>query len=213
MYIQYICFFFIILIFVDSKICMVLWCNLYLSLEGKRMKKIIKGVLLTSALTASSLTMAAQYVYFGAEINQTTYKQESALELDSTMVAFKAGKAFNPYFSIEAQAALAVSDGKDKGLKGGVDSRFSLLAVGSYAFNDRSHVYVAGGISAIKASVDDGINKVSDNGGSLSFLLGAEYKLQRNLGVNLSVGSYYSDSDNGVDTDVMGVGLGLHYYL
>ena len=181
------------------------------------MKKIITGVLLTSTLTASSLAMAAQYVYFGAEINRTFYKEKRAadvnLELESTMAVFKLGKAFNPYFSIEAQGALAVSDGKDSGLKGGVDSRFSLLAVGSYAFNDRSHVYVAGGISAIRASIDYGAYKVSDNGGSLSLLVGTEYKLQRNLGVNLSVGSYYHDSDNGVKTDAIGIGAGFHYYL
>lgn len=180
------------------------------------MKKIITGVLLTSTLTASSLAMAAQYVYFGAEINRTFYKEkldDLSLELESTMVVFKLGKAFNPYFSIEAQGALAVSDGKDSGLKGGVDSRFSLLAVGSYAFNDRSHVYVAGGISAIRASIDYGAYKVSDNGGSLSLLVGTEYKLQRNLGVNLSVGSYYSDSDDGVKTDAIGIGAGFHYYL
>lgn len=184
------------------------------------MKKIITGVLLTSTLTASSLAMAAQYVYFGAEINRTFYKEkldDLSLELESTMVVFKLGKAFNPYFSIEAQGALAVSDGKDDFLgvqhKGGVDSRFSLLAVGSYAFNDRSHVYVAGGISAIRVSIDDGFEKVSDNGGSLSLLVGTEYKLQRNLGVNLSVGSYYSDSDDGVKTDAIGVGAGFHYYL
>ena len=185
------------------------------------MKKIITGVLLTSTLTASSLAMAAQYVYFGAEINRTFYKEKRAadvnLELESTMVVFKLGKAFNPYFSIEAQGALAVSDGKDDFLgvqhKGGVDSRFSLLAVGSYAFNDRSHVYVAGGISAIRASIDYGAYKVSDNGGSLSLLVGTEYKLQRNLGVNLSVGSYYHDSDNGVKTDAIGIGAGFHYYL
>lgn len=178
------------------------------------MKKTIAGVLLVSTLSASSLALAAQHIYFGAEVNRTTYKQESFVELDSTMVVFKAGKAFNPYFSIEGQAALAASDGKDSGFKGGVDSRFSLLAVGSYAFTSRFHIYAAGGISAVKVDIDIGSEKHSDTTkGGVSLLLGTEYKLQRNLGVNFSVGSYYSGSEEGYDIDVRGFGLGLHYYL
>jgi len=192
-----------------------------------------KHVLLGCALAAlSANTMAADKTgssYVGAEYTMLTVSPEFLPDLDLSALGVRGGYYFNKYFSVEGRLAFGVGDDSiseivDIGfgpetatLKFNLEYALGVYAVGHIPLTEQFQLYGLVGLTQASVKVDAAIpslgsdsNSYDDN--SLSYGVGAEFDMTKNLSLGVEYVSYISDGDiEGLSYDSDGLGITLNY--
>lgn len=192
-----------------------------------------KHILLGCALTALSANALAAdntgKTYVGAGYTMLTVSPEGGPDFDLSALGVRGGYYFNKYFSVEGRLAFGVGDDSmsetgDIGfgpetltLTIDLDYSLGVYAVGHIPLTEQFQLYGLAGftkheitLEACAASVGCDSEGFDDN--DLSFGVGAEFDMTKNLSLGLEYVSYFTDGDiEGLKYDTDGIGLTVNY--
>jgi len=193
-----------------------------------------KHVLLACALVAlSGNAVAADKTgrgYVGAGYTMLTVSPEGGPDLDLSALGVRGGYYFNKYFSVEGRLAFGVGDDSVSGtidIPGvgtftgteTVSLNYSLgvYAVGHIPLTAQFQLYGLAGFT--KHEINDeicvtGLGCVDEDfdDNDLSFGVGAEFDMTKNLSLGVEYVSYFTDGDiEGLKYDTDGFGITLNY--
>ena len=192
-----------------------------------------KHILLGCALAAlSANAMAADKTgrsYVGAGYTMLTVSPEGGPDLDLSALGVRGGYYFNKYFSVEGRLAFGVGDDSvsevvDIGfgpetatLTFDLDYSLGVYAVGHIPLTEQFQLYGLVGFTQHEVTVSASIPSLgSDSEGfddsDLSFGVGAEFDMTKNLSLGVEYVSYFTDGDiDGLKYDTDGLGITLNY--
>jgi len=193
-----------------------------------------KHILLACTLLAFSATATAEADktgrgYVGAGYTMLTVSPEGGPDLDLSALGVRGGYYFNKYFSVEGRLAFGVGDDSvseviDIGfgpetatLKFSLDYSLGVYAVGHIPLTEQFQLYGLVGFTQHEVTVDASIPSLgSDSEGfddsDLSFGVGAEFDMTKNLSLGVEYVSYFTDGDiDGLKYDTDGLGITLNY--
>ena len=192
-----------------------------------------KFILLGCALAAlSANAVAADKTgrgYVGAGYTMLTVSPEGGPDLDLSALGVRGGYYFNKYFSVEGRLAFGVGDDSvsevvDIGfgpetatLTFDLDYSLGVYAVGHIPLTDQFQLYGLIGFTQHEITVDASIPSLGSGSegfddSDLSFGVGAEFDMTRNLSLGLEYVSYFTDGDiDGLKYDTDGLGITLNY--
>ena len=194
-----------------------------------------KHILLACTLLALSANAAADNKtgknYVGLGYTMLTVSPEGGPDLDLSSLGVRGGHYFNKHFSVEGRLAFGIGDDGlsfigDLGFGFGpetltlnfdLDYSIGVYAVGHIPLTEQFQLYGLAGftkheitVEACAVSVGCDSDSYGDNG--LSFGVGAEFDMTRNLSLGLEYVSYITDGDiEGLKYDTDGIGLTLNY--
>jgi opacity protein-like surface antigen len=192
-----------------------------------------KHVLLACALVAlSGNAVAADKTgrgYVGAGYTMLTVSPEGGPDLDLSALGVRGGYYFNKYFSVEGRLAFGVGDDSvseviDIGfgpetatLTFDLDYSLGVYAVGHIPLTEQFQLYGLVGFTKHEITVDASIPSLGSDSESfddndLSFGVGAEFDMTKNLSLGVEYVSYFTDGDiDGLKYDTDGLGITLNY--
>ena len=192
-----------------------------------------KHILLGCALAAMSANAVAADKtgrgYVGAGYTMLTVSPEGGPDLDLSALGVRGGYYFNKYFSVEGRLAFGVGDDSvsetvDIGsgpepatLKFELDHSIGVYAVGHIPLTEQFQLYGLVGFTKQSVTVDASIPSLGSGSDSyddsgLSFGVGAEFDMTKNLSLGVEYVSYITDGDiEGLSYDADGLGITLNY--
>jgi opacity protein-like surface antigen len=192
-----------------------------------------KHILLGCALaTLSANAIAADKTgrgYVGAGYTMLTVSPEGGPDLDLSALGVRGGYYFNKYFSVEGRLAFGVGDDSvseviDIGfgpetatLTFDLDYSLGVYAVGHIPLTEQFQLYGLVGFTKHEITVDASIPSLGSDSESfddndLSFGVGAEFDMTKNLSLGVEYVSYFTDGDiDGLKYDTDGLGITLNY--
>ena len=193
-----------------------------------------KHILLACSLLAFSAAATAEADktgrgYVGAGYTMLTVSPEGGPDLDLSALGVRGGYYFNKYFSVEGRLAFGVGDDSvsevvDIGagpetatLTFDLDYSLGVYAVGHIPLTDQFQLYGLVGFTQHEITVGASIPSLgSDSEGfddsDLSFGVGAEFDMTKNLSLGVEYVSYFTDGDiEGLKYDTDGLGITLNY--
>jgi opacity protein-like surface antigen len=192
-----------------------------------------KDVLLGCALAAlSANAIAADKTgrgYVGAGYTMLTVSPEGGPDLDLSALGIRGGYYVNKYFSVEGRLAFGVGDDSvsevvDIGfgpetatLTFDLDYSLGVYAVGHIPLTEQFQLYGLIGLTQHEVTVDASIPSLGSGSESyddndLSFGVGAEFDMTKNLSLGVEYVSYFTDGDiDGLKYDTDGLGITLNY--
>ena len=193
-----------------------------------------KHILLACSLLAFSAAATAEADktgrgYVGAGYTMLTVSPEGGPDLDLSALGVRGGYYFNKYFSVEGRLAFGVGDDSvseviDIGfgpetatLTISLDYSVGVYAVGHIPLTEQFQLYGLVGITKHEVTVDafipslgGGSESFDDN--DLSFGVGAEFDMTKNLSLGVEYVSYFTDGDiDGLKYDTDGLGITVNY--
>jgi outer membrane immunogenic protein len=193
-----------------------------------------KHILLGCALaTLSANVIAADKAgrgYVGAGYTMLTVSPEGGPDLDLSALGVRGGYYFNKYFSVEGRLAIGVGDdsitetvfdpvlGFITGtLTTSLDYSLGVYAVGHIPVTEQFQLYGLAGFTQHSVNLEVcvtgfGCDDESYDDSDLSFGVGAEFDMTKNLSLGVEYVSYFTDGeieDLKYDTD--GLGITLNY--
>jgi len=193
-----------------------------------------KHILLACSLLAFSAAATAEADktgrgYVGAGYTMLTVSPEGGPDLDLSALGVRGGYYFNKYFSVEGRLAFGVGDDSvseviDIGfgpetatLTFDLDYSLGVYAVGHIPLTEQFQLYGLVGITKHEVTVDafipslgGGSESFDDN--DLSFGVGAEFDMTKNLSLGVEYVSYFTDGDiDGLKYDTDGLGITVNY--
>ena len=195
-----------------------------------------KHILIGCTLLAFSATVTAEadktdISYVGGVYTMLTVSPEGLPDFDLSALGVRGGHYINKYFSVEGRLAFGVGDDSlsvigDLGLGFGpetltlafdLDYSLGVYAVGHIPLTEQFQLYGLVGLTkqeitleACAASIGCDSDGIGDS--DLSFGVGAEFDVTRNLSLGLEYISYLTDGDiYGVKYDTDGIGLTVNY--
>jgi len=193
-----------------------------------------KHVLLGCALAALSANAVAAdktgTTYVGAGYTMLTVSPEGGPDFDLSSLGVRGGYYFNKYFSVEGRLAFGVGDDSMDdsyvdpifGLVTGtvtisLDYSLGVYAVGHIPLTEQFQLYGLVGLTQHSVTVDACVNILgcasdSYDDNDLSFGVGAEFDMTKNLSLGVEYVSYFTDGDiEGLKYDADGLGITLNY--
>ena len=192
-----------------------------------------KYILLGCALAALSANVAAADKtgggYVGAGYTMLTVSPEGGPDFDLSSLGVRGGYYFNKYFSVEGRLAFGVGDDSmseivDIGfgpetatLTISLDYSVGVYAVGHIPLTEQFQLYGLVGLTQHSVTLDASIPSLGSDSESyddndLSFGVGAEFDMTKNLSLGVEYVSYFTDGDiEGLKYDADGLGITLNY--
>jgi outer membrane immunogenic protein len=196
-----------------------------------------KHILLGCALAAlSANVMAADKTgtsYVGAGYTMLTVSPEGGSDLDLSALGVRGGYYFNQYFSVEGRLAFGIGDDTTSvsvndpvlGLISATDTVELNYSIGAYAvghipLTEQFQLYGLIGFTQheIKETLTGTAGGLpfdfsdSSSDSDLSFGVGAEFDMTKNLSLGLEYVSYFTDGEiEGTKYDTDGLGITLNY--
>jgi len=193
-----------------------------------------KHILLGCALAAlSANAIAADKTgggYVGAGYTMLTVSPEGGPDFDLSALGVRGGYYFNKYFSVEGRLAIGVGDdsmtdtvdvpgfGTYTGtLTVSLDYSLGVYAVGHIPLTERFQLYGLAGFTQHSVNLElcvppFGCEDDSYDDSDLSFGVGAEFDMTKNLSLGVEYVSYFTDGEiEGDKYDADGLGITLNY--
>ena len=193
-----------------------------------------KHILLACSLLAFSAAATAEADktgrgYVGAGYTMLTVSPEGGPDLDLSALGVRGGYYFNKYFSVEGRLAFGVGDDSvseviDIGfgpetatLTFDLDYSLGVYAVGHIPLTEQFQLYGLVGFTKHEVTVDASIPSLGSDSESyddndLSFGVGAEFDMTKNLSLGVEYVSYFTDGDiDGLKYDTDGLGITVNY--
>jgi len=167
--------------------------------------------------------------YVGAGYTMLTVSPEGGPDLDLSALGVRGGYYFNKYFSVEGRLAFGVGDDSvseviDIGfgpetatLTFDLDYSLGVYAVGHIPLTEQFQLYGLVGFTKHEITVDASIPSLGSDSESfddndLSFGVGAEFDMTKNLSLGVEYVSYFTDGDiDGLKYDTDGLGITVNY--
>ena len=200
-----------------------------------------KYILLGCTLLAFSAAATAEADktgrgYVGAGYTMLTVSPEGGSDLDLSALGVRGGYYFNKYFSVEGRLAFGVGDDSQNlgtvtdpvfgpiSLEETVELDYSIgvYAVGHIPLTEQFQLYGLVGFTqheitdtvcgtAINLGITECLSDSFDDS-DLSFGVGAEFDMTKNLSLGVEYVSYFTDGDiEGLKYDTDGLGITLNY--
>ena len=181
--------------------------------------KSVKIIFSMALFIGSGFTTAfagpAGQTYVGGQYALVTYEESGFGDLEPTALVGRFGHYLNDNFAIEGRLGFGLGDdstnafGVDVTLE--IDTLFGVYGVGQFNFTEKAAVY--GVVGFTRGEVTASANafgvpvSVSDSETDLSFGVGFNFAIAKNVDLNLEYMSYLSKSN----FDVSAIGLGATY--
>jgi outer membrane autotransporter protein len=189
-----------------------------------------KHILLGCALAALSANAVAAdktgSSYVGAEYTMLTISPDGGPDFDLSALGVRGGYYFNQYFSVEGRLAFGISDDSmtetdpilgTATLTVSLDHSLGVYAVGHIPLTEQFQLYGLVGLTQFSGKIDASISggpsgSLSSDDNGLSFGVGAEFDMTKNLSLGVEYVSYITDGDiEGLSYDADGLGITLNY--
>ena len=181
------------------------------------MKNKIAISAITSALLLSANPTFAYDTgdgFVGAQYAMATYSESGVPDFDVSALVIRGGYFFNKYFSLEGRLGFGIGDdtqnvfGIDINLE--LDNMYGIYGVGHIPLNQTVDLYGVIGFTNAEASAEAvGIPGATASGdeSDLSFGIGADFLVSKNISLNLEYMAYLSKDV----FDLSALGFGINY--
>lgn len=175
------------------------------------MRSLSLGLAAAIVCMTTGAATAAEDIYLGANVVRGTYSEDGLDDVNPTLVSIRLGRQINKNVAFEAR--VGVSAGDDSVTTSGIpvqveiDNFFGVYARGILPVTSTVSLYGLLGYTHGKVTASAFGLSASTNDDDVSYGVGADFYLSKNVAINLEWARLFS----GTGYDVSGIGAGASY--